>query len=200
MSNTLVSGVYDFLQNTPQRVPFTDWYFTGTAAQVITDVFFQNRPVVGGMFAHLVTPATNSTTWYKIKNNNSGMVLAVTNMSLADSADVTQWPDNQTNDHLWTQLPNSDGSIRFANRNSGKVLAVNGQSETAGAYVQQYQDNGTGDHNWTLANAGNGLYKIVNQHSNLMLGVSGESTAQGAQIVQDADNNPPDQLWLLEAQ
>jgi hypothetical protein len=195
-TSTLISGVYGFLQNTPERVPFTDLYVVSSAARVS----FQNRPVVGGMFSLLVPTAASKTTWYKIQNYHSGLVLAVSGTSLADSADVTQWTDNGTYDHLWTTLANSDGSVRIVNRNSGKVLAVNNQSLADGAFVQQFKDDGTPDHNWTLVSAGNGYYKIVNSHSGKVMAVTNQSTTAGAQVTQYTDNGTPDHLWTLIAQ
>lgn len=51
--DVLVNGVHNFVSTSPQRVPFTDWYVVATAAQR----GFQDRPVVGGMFALLLPPA-----------------------------------------------------------------------------------------------------------------------------------------------
>ncbi|SDM65797.1 Ricin-type beta-trefoil lectin domain-like [Actinacidiphila guanduensis] len=62
---------------------------------------FQDRPVVGGMFAPLLPPAGSTVHWFRIQNRNSGKVLAVSGMSQADAAQVTQWSDNGTADHLW---------------------------------------------------------------------------------------------------
>jgi len=194
--STLVGGVYGFLDNTANRVPFSDLYVVSSAAQVA----FQNRPVVGGMYGLMLTPNQPTQTWYKIKNYHSGLLLAVSGATLADSADVTQWEDNGTPDHLWTILPNGDGTVRIANRNSGKVLAVNVQSTADGAYVQQYQDNGTPDHNWTMENAGGGLYKVLNAHSSKVMAVSGQSLSDGAQVTQWDDNGTPDHLWEFIAQ
>ena len=193
--NSLISGVYGYLENTGNRVPFSDLYVVSNAAQVA----FQNRPVVGGMYGLMLKPATSTTKWFKIKNRHSGQVLAVSGMSLADSADVTQWPDNGTADHLWTIIPNSDGTVRIVNRNSGKVLAVNNMATTDGAYVQQYQDNGTADHNWKLQRVGGGYVKIVNVNSGKVLAVTDQSTVDGAQITQWSDNGSPDHLWKLVA-
>ncbi|MFD1270916.1 RICIN domain-containing protein [Streptomyces kaempferi] len=39
---------------------------------------------------------------YKIVNKNSGLLLGVAGMSTSDSANVVQYSDNGTADHLWT--------------------------------------------------------------------------------------------------
>ncbi len=49
----IINLLYAFLNNSPSRVPFTDWYNQHTAQQV----GFQARPVVGGMFAILTLTA-----------------------------------------------------------------------------------------------------------------------------------------------
>jgi hypothetical protein len=46
----LVSRVFEFLNETPQRVPMTDWYWTHDA----TKTGFQARSVVGGVFLRLL--------------------------------------------------------------------------------------------------------------------------------------------------
>jgi hypothetical protein len=190
---TLVEGVYGFAQNTPQRVPFSDWYVVADATQK----GFADRPVVGGVLALVVRPAASTTAWRRIRNQHSGKLLAVSNMSLADTSDVTQWEDNGTPDHLWAVIDNGDGTVRIVNRNSGKVLAVHDQSLDDGAHVQQYQDNGTPDHLWRLVDAGGGWSKIVNARSGKVVAVDQQSLANGAQITQWTDNGTPDHLWQL---
>ncbi|SCE43348.1 Ricin-type beta-trefoil lectin domain-like [Streptomyces sp. DvalAA-14] len=191
--NILVDGVYNFANSTAQRVPFTDWYVVASAAQQ----GFAARPVVGGMFALLLSPAASTVSWHRVQNRNSGKVLAVSGMSLADTAEVTQYTDNGTADHVWTLIDNGDGTVRIANRNSGKVLAVHDQSLDDGAHVQQYQDNGTPDHVWRFVDNGDGWSKIVNVRSGKLLAVDGMSQADGAQVTQWPDNGTADHLWRL---
>ncbi|WP_078901245.1 glutaminase family protein [Actinacidiphila yeochonensis] len=50
VSEYLVSALYDFAHTTSTRVPFTDWYDTVADNQ---SGGFQNRPVIGGIFALL---------------------------------------------------------------------------------------------------------------------------------------------------
>jgi hypothetical protein len=105
--NMLINGVYGFANSTPQRVPFTDWYVVATGTQR----GFADRPVIGGVLALMNAPAADSVSWKRIQNKNSGKLLAVSGMSLADSAEVTQYEDNGTTDHLWTVVDNGDGTV-----------------------------------------------------------------------------------------
>ncbi|GAE09179.1 DUF1793 domain-containing protein [Paenibacillus sp. JCM 10914] len=50
---SFISPLWDFLNESPARVPVTDWYDTITAKQLN----FQNRSVVGGFFIRLLTQA-----------------------------------------------------------------------------------------------------------------------------------------------
>jgi hypothetical protein len=55
---TLISPLYDFLNQTPDRVPMTDWFMTTTGRRV----GFQARAVVGGVYIKLLM---DSPTWKK---------------------------------------------------------------------------------------------------------------------------------------
>jgi hypothetical protein len=48
--DALIAPIYNFLQVTPDRVPFTDWYYTTTGQQR----GFQARSVIGGVFIPLL--------------------------------------------------------------------------------------------------------------------------------------------------
>jgi hypothetical protein len=191
--DTLINGVYGFADTTPQRVPFSDWYVVNSGAQR----GFADRPVIGGVLALLLPAGSAAVTWSKIRNQNSGKVLAVSDQSLADTANVTQYSDNGTLDHLWTLVDAGSGAVKIYNRNSGKLLAVHDQSLADGAPVQQYNDNGSQDHLWKLVDAGGGWVKIVNVRSGKVLAVDGMSQNDSAQVTQWADNGSADHLWKL---
>lgn len=55
----LFSGVYNFANRTPTRVPLSDWYWTVDGTQV----GFQARPVVGGVYMRMLTHPTLWKRW-----------------------------------------------------------------------------------------------------------------------------------------
>lgn len=135
--------------------------------------------------------------WIKIRNQHSGKLLAVSNMSMDDSAQVVQFGDNGTADHLWDLIPAGDGWVRIRNANSGRVLGVDGMSTVDSANVVQFGDNGTDDHLWMLVDAGGGWSKVRNRNSGKLLAVDGMSTADSARVVQFSDNGTADHLWQV---
>jgi hypothetical protein len=55
----LFSGVYNFADHTPTRVPLSDWYWTEDGTQT----GFQARPVVGGVYMEMLTDPTVWEKW-----------------------------------------------------------------------------------------------------------------------------------------
>ncbi|WP_328603410.1 RICIN domain-containing protein [Amycolatopsis sp. NBC_00345] len=134
---------------------------------------------------------------FRIVNRNSGKVLGVDQMSTADSAQVVQFADSGTADHLWHLVANGDGWYRIRNHNSGKVLGVDQMSTADSARVVQFADNGTADHLWQLIDNGDGWWRLKNRNSGKVLGVDQMSTADSAQVVQFADSGTADHVWQL---
>ncbi|MEU8270844.1 RICIN domain-containing protein [Sphaerisporangium sp. NPDC049002] len=136
---------------------------------------------------------------FKIFNVGSGKLLAVQNASQDDNANVQQYADSGTQDHLWELADAGGGYYKILNLGSGLQLAVQDASTTAGAQVRQFHENGTADQVWSLVDAGGGRFKVRNRNSGLLLGVAGASTADSADIVQVADSTADDRLWTFRA-
>ncbi|HET8841133.1 MAG TPA: RICIN domain-containing protein, partial [Ktedonobacteraceae bacterium] len=136
---------------------------------------------------------------YKIVNQNSGLVLGISNASQTAGTTTLQWTDTGAADHLWHFMPNGGSVYKIENMNSGELLGISGASKSSGAAVLQWGDNGTADHLWQFIDAGSGLFKIVNQNSKLVLGVSNASQSAGAAVIQSTDNGSTDHLWRLVA-
>lgn len=134
---------------------------------------------------------------FHIRNENSGKLMGVENMSTANSANIQQYDDDSTRDHLWQFIPTPSGWWMIKNLNSGLLLAVKEASTANSAQLQQYEDNGTEDHLWRVESKGDGLFLIWNKNSRKVVGVDGMSTANSANIVQFEDNGTRDHLWSL---
>ncbi|MFD4542080.1 RICIN domain-containing protein [Streptomyces bauhiniae] len=142
-------------------------------------------------------PWTPEPPFRRIRNKHSNKVLAVDNMSTANSARVVQFDDTPTGDHAWQLIDRGDGWFLVRNGHSGKVLGVDGMSTADSALVVQFEDNGTDDHLWRRLDSGDGWFRLQNKHSGKVLGVDRMSTANSAQVVQFADNGTDDHLWRI---
>ncbi|MFE9453939.1 RICIN domain-containing protein [Streptomyces sp. NPDC006739] len=143
------------------------------------------------------TPNTNASTYYTIKNVNSGQLMDVYQNSTADGANVVQWPGNGGANQQWKIVPVSGQLFKIVNRNSGKVLDINSASHSRGAALQQYTDNGGNNQLWYFEPTGGG-YLIRNFESGQTLEVGNASTANGAAIDQWMPLNQSNQAWTIQ--
>ncbi|KAK2599117.1 hypothetical protein QQS21_005458 [Conoideocrella luteorostrata] len=132
---------------------------------------------------------------FQIRNENSGKLMGVDHMSTANSANVQQYEDNGSRDHLWQFISTPSGWWKIKNFNSGLLLAVENASKANSARLQQYEDSGTDDHLWRFDSKGGGLFFLRNKNSNKLAGVDRMSTANSANVVQFEDNGTKDHLW-----
>ncbi len=78
------------------------------------------------------TPNTDPSTFYTIKNANSGLLMDVSGASTADSAGVIQSTSTGSASQQWNIVPVSGQLFKIVNRNSGKVLDMNASSHRRG--------------------------------------------------------------------
>ena len=134
---------------------------------------------------------------FQIVNVNSSKLLAVNNASKDGGAQVQQYQDNGTPDHLWELDDAGGGYFMIRNINSNLVLGIDGMSTADSALVKQQQDSGRLDQQWQLLDNGGGQFKLRNRYSGLLLGVSGMSADNSANVVQFHDNGTADHLWKM---
>ncbi|WP_030323788.1 RICIN domain-containing protein, partial [Streptomyces sp. NRRL B-3229] len=161
----------------------------------ITD--FSVQRTGGALEDQTGTPNTNPSTYYSIKNVNSGLVMDVNGASTADGASVIQWPKSGNANQQWTIVPVSGQLNKIVNRNSGKVLDFGWASHWRGTALQQSTYNGSNNQLWYFEPTTGG-YLIRNFESKQILEVSNSSTANGATIDQYMPLNQPNQAWTIQ--
>ncbi|MEU2778052.1 RICIN domain-containing protein, partial [Streptomyces sp. NPDC007162] len=143
------------------------------------------------------TPNTNPSTYYTIKNVNSGQLMDVYQNSTADGGSVIQWPSNGGANQQWNIVPVSGQLYKIVNRNSGKVLDINASSHRKGTALQQQGYGGGNNQLWYFEPTSGG-YVIRNFESRQVLEVGGGSTANGAAISQWMPLNQSNQAWTIQ--
>ncbi|MCX5425549.1 RICIN domain-containing protein [Streptomyces sp. NBC_00078] len=143
------------------------------------------------------TPNTNPSTYYTIKNANSGQLMDVYQNSTTDGASVIQWPGNAGANQQWNIVPVSGQLYKIVNRSSGKVLDIDNSSHHRGAALQQYTYDGGNNQLWYFEQTSGG-YLIRNFESRQILEVGNASTANGAAIDQWMPLNQSNQAWTIQ--
>ncbi|MER5510844.1 RICIN domain-containing protein [Streptomyces sp. NPDC002766] len=143
------------------------------------------------------TPNTNPSTYYTIKNANSGQLMDVNQASTADGGSVVQWPSNGGTNQQWNIVPVSGQLYKIVNRNSGKALDINGSSHWRGTALQQYTYSGGNNQLWYFEPTSGG-YLIRNFESGQVLEVGAGSMTNGAAISQWMPLNHLYQAWTIQ--
>ncbi|MGQ4386182.1 RICIN domain-containing protein [Streptomyces sp. SAS_270] len=143
------------------------------------------------------TPTVNPSTYYTIKNVNSGQMMDVNGASTADGASVLQWPSTGGANQQWNIVQVSGQLYKIVSRNSGKALDINGGSHWKGTTLQQYAYGGGNNQLWYFEQTSGG-YLIRNFENRQTLEVSNASTANGAAIDQWMPLNQSNQVWTIQ--
>lgn len=114
--DTLVSPVYRFLQETPDRSPMTDWYFTSTARKQ----GFTARPVVGGVFLKMLfeknvwqkyasMDKTGASNWSKMPQPPKTISIVPTSAEASGASATCRYTTTQPDDN-WNQANFDDSN------------------------------------------------------------------------------------------
>ena len=158
---------------------------------------FSVQQAAGALEDATGTPNVNPSTYYTIKNVNSGQLADVYQASTADGASVIQWPSNSGANQQWNIVQVSGQLYKIVNRNSGKVLGIGNSTHRRGANLQQYTYSGGNNQLWYFEPTSGG-YVIRNFETRQVLEVGGNSTANGAAIDQWMALNQPNQAWSIQ--
>ncbi|WP_330327698.1 RICIN domain-containing protein [Streptomyces pseudovenezuelae] len=158
---------------------------------------FSVQQAAGALEDATGTPNVTPTTYYTIKNVNSGQVADVYQASTDNSAHVVQWPSNSGTNQQWNIVQVTGQLYKIVNRNSGKALDINASTHSRGAALQQYTYNGGNNQLWYFEPTTGG-YVIRNFESRQALEVGGNSTTNGAAIDQWMALNQSNQAWTIQ--
>ena len=154
--------------------------------------------VTGVVIAQQASAASIDTSaYYVLKNQNSGKVLDVWNMSTADGANLNQWSQNNGDWQQFKFLDMGSGWYRLQAKHSGKVINVAGASTANGAQVVQSNgDRNAYSQQWKIQDIGSNI-QLINRNSGKSLEIWEWSTADGGNVVQFDDLNGANQQFQL---
>ncbi|MDH6219588.1 RICIN domain-containing protein [Streptomyces pseudovenezuelae] len=158
---------------------------------------FSVQQAGGSLESSPTTPSFNASTYYTIKNVNSGLLADVYQGSTADNASVIQWQSNSGANQQWNIVRVSGNLYKIVNRNSGKVLDLSNSSHAKGAALVQRTYNGGNNQLWYFEPTSSG-YVVRNFESRQALEVPGNSTTGGTALDQWAPLNQTNQLWTIQ--
>jgi hypothetical protein len=137
---------------------------------------------------------------YRLVARNSGKVLEVAGVAIADGSNVQQWSYWWGDSQRWMvkHLGNNQYSIMGAA--SAKALDVAGWGTADGSNVQIWSDLGGANQSWTITSAGGGYYRLTPTHApSKCLDVNGASTADGANVQIWGCSGGTNQQWSFQA-
>lgn len=141
---------------------------------------------------------------YKIRNRQSGKLLAVMGRQTDNGADVVQWQEERDQpDKVWElayQNPD-DGLATLRNRHSGKLLAVEANIFVPLTNVILWERESDAARQpgilWRPIGTASGDFKFLSHRSAQVLAVKDASVENGGDVVLYNDENQPDIHWEL---
>jgi hypothetical protein len=165
----------------------------------------------GGWNIHDMSFASNSTTtgintsaWYEVVNQNSGLCASAAGGGTANGTAVQQLACTGATSQLWQFVPVASGEYEVLNDNAqsaGESWNITGgvSATASGDLLQIWSYGGTGNTNALFAatQQSNGSYNFVADNSGLCIDTPGASTASGVQLQQYTCNGTSAQAFNL---
>ena len=180
--------------NTPDMGTLTavsdtdSWTLTNAASGMALGISGQSQTAGSDVVQEPAGTTTPDIDWHVIPMNSSQynvedllthQVMGVSDASTSAGAQVLQWADNGTNDHLWEFYLLKDGNYLIRNVNSGLYLEDAGSGTTSSATIDQDARATTGSgclcQEWALADTGNAAYPMPQTVSVSFMGTDSES-------------------------
>lgn len=163
-------GTYDM--GTLATVDDTDQYtLTNVVSGMVLGISGQSQTAGTYAVQEASSTATSDIDWhfmpmgsgdYNIEDMLTHQVLGILNASTSAGAQVLQYSDNGTNDHLWLLYKLTDGNYLIRNGNGGLFLEVANSGTTTSATIDQGARNSSGPgctcQEWTLTSTGKAAY------------------------------------------
>lgn len=134
--------------------------------------------------------------YYRIFNQNSGLVASV-NGSTTRGTNIVQEPDDGSTDNNWQLVAVGNGCYQIVNQYSGLRFSVAGSSINDAGSITQWTAASAPNLNWQIISIGGGYYHIVNQNSQKELCVNSGSKSAGARFLQYHDTGDTNHNWVL---
>ena len=146
----------------------------------------------------------NSSAWYEVVNQNSGLCASSAGGGTANGTAVEQEPCTGATSQLWQFVPAGGGEYQVLNENAQSAAEswnINGGvgATTSGALLQTWAYGGTANTNELFAaqQQSNGSYNFVADNSGLCIDTPGASTTAGVQLQQYTCNGTGAQQFNL---
>ncbi|HET9061614.1 MAG TPA: RICIN domain-containing protein, partial [Acidimicrobiales bacterium] len=155
-------------------------------------------------FISFATSGINTSAWYEVVNQNSGLCAGTAGGATANGTAVEQEPCTAATSQLWQFVPVAAGEYEVLNE-AGQAGAqawniTGGVGATSsGVLLQIWPYGGTSNTNELFAAepAGTGYYNFVADNSGLCVDTPGASTAAGVQLQQYTCNATAAQAFSL---
>jgi alpha-L-fucosidase len=135
-----------------------------------------------------------STTWVKIANVTSGLVLDGGG-NAGSGSNLKQWNYDGSSNLQWQVIDLGNGYCRIMNRTNGMAADSWGNAAN-GAPARQEAWNGGNNQQWSLNSLGNNRYQIINRGTGTALDGSG-STTVGSTAVMWTPNSSTNNEWTI---